>query len=495
MIPYIEITPISPEAILIQDMETKARRMIKKILENNPDASDATILAVLFQDKVIEKTVSKQKNYSFSSLIRRCRIERSEFAQGRTAEENKAINVMMTLLREQKRANNFELGTEVIRSLGPEAYNWIRSKFPDLCTEARRKLKILKSVQKDTRIPPIQPESVKPYFTQPRASSQGQRTQARSQARITTQPRASSQGQRTQVKPQPGATSQRQQIPAPGIQQRGVQAHGTTSTVFRGAQIQSRSRILTTIPLARIVDIMDEILVRQPGITVDKLRQETFQQIVSTRLRSFKATQVDYQDALDSLTEMCRRIVRLQKEMTIKDFMERIRRQRDLIFDQRRKQSKRFPPGEKIHLPAGLNIRSPTAVVIPQPEEEVDPHKGTEEDDDDIETLVVIKGGVKIEIRDPKLEDDDDIQEILVEEGEPDIEDIPLVQVKQEVTEKDEDDPAADKEKDKKKQSKRDEPPEETKPEKRSPKKKSKLFVEPEKKRLTGLVVRSKYGE
>ena len=155
MIPYIEITPISPEAILIQDMETKARRMIKKILENDPDASDATILAVLFQDKVIEKTVSKQKNYSFSSLIRRCRIERSEFAQGRTAEENKAINVMMTLLREQKRANNFELGTEVIRSLGPEAYNWIRSKFPDLCTEARRKLKILKTVQKDTRIPPI----------------------------------------------------------------------------------------------------------------------------------------------------------------------------------------------------------------------------------------------------------------------------------------------------------------------------------------------------
>ena len=469
MIPYIEITPISPEAILIQDMETKARRMIKKTLEKEPDASDATIMSVLFQDRVIEKTVSKQKSYSFAPLIRRCRMERSEFTQGRTAEENKAINIMMTLLRGQKRANNFELGTEVIRNLGPEAYNRIRNRFPDLCTEARRKLKILKSVKKDIRIPPIQPESVKPYFTQPKASSQGKRAQVKPPARAA---------------PQPRITSQRPQTQVSGIPQRGAQAHRTATVVPGGAQIQSRSRILTTIPLARIVDIMDGILVKQPDITVDRLRQETFQQIVSTRLRSFKATQVDYQDALDSLTEMCRRIVRLQKEMTIKDFMERIRRQRDLIFDQRRKQSKRFPPGEKIHLPAVLNIRSPTAAVIPQPEERTDSKKEAEEDDDDIETLVVIKGGVKIEVRDPKLGEDDDIQEVLVEEKDPDIEEIPLVQVKQEVTERDEDDPISDKRKDKRKQSKQDEPPEETKPEKRSPKKKSRLFVEPEKKKI-----------
>ena len=227
---------------------------------------------------------------------------------------------------------------------------------------------------------------------------------------------------------------------------------------------------------------MDEILVRQPNITVDKLRQETFQQIVSTRLRSFKATQVDYQDALDSLTEMCRRVVRLQKEMTIKVFMEKIRRQRDLIFDRRKKQSRRFPPGEKIHIPAVLNIRSPTAAVIPQPERKTDLQQGAEGGDDDIETLVVIKGGVKIEIQDPKIEEDDEVQEILVEEGEPDIEEIPLVQIKQETTGRDEDDPDPDEKKDKNKQSKRVDPPEGTQPEGKSPKKKSKLFVEPEKK-------------
>ena len=68
-----------------------------------------------------------------------------------------------------------------------------------------------------------------------------------------------------------------------------------------------------------------------------------------------------------------------------------------------------------------------------------------------------------------------------MEEGDPDIEEVPLVQVKQETTGRDEDDPDPNGKKDKKKQSKRVDPPEETKPERKSPRKKSKLFVEPEK--------------
>ena len=77
LVPYLEIKPLSPVAIRLHQMEAKALKMIRQVLQNDPEASEATILAVLFQDKEIEKTVIREKKYSFGPLIKQVREERS----------------------------------------------------------------------------------------------------------------------------------------------------------------------------------------------------------------------------------------------------------------------------------------------------------------------------------------------------------------------------------------------------------------------------------
>ena len=136
--------------------------------------------------------------------------------------------------------------------------------------------------------------------------------------------------------------------------------------------------------------------------------------------------------------------------------MEGIRRQSDLILDKRKKQSRKFPPGEKVRVPIALNIRSPVAATVPQDtdrrEPDPEPVKQEEDEDDDIELLVVIRGGVQIEVKDkkikeePKEKDEPLIGEFIVDTA---IKQEPGSQVKVEIKEEgeDEEDPNPEKEK------------------------------------------------
>ena len=192
------------------------------------------------------------------------------------------------------------------------------------------------------------------------------------------------------------------------------------------AATRGSSGLLTSIPLQRIVKIMEELVENKPNLTVDGLRRAAFQKIVNlSALKNFKPGQIDYQDALKSLTEICSKIVQIQRDTNLNRFMEGIRRQSDLILDKRKKQSRRFPPGEKVRVPIALNIRSPVAAMIPpdtgSKEPDPEPVKQEEDQDDDIELLVVIRDGVQIGVKDrkikeePKDEDEPVIGEFIVE--------------------------------------------------------------------------------
>ena len=91
--------------------------------------------------------------------------------------------------------------------------------------------------------------------------------------------------------------------------------------------------------------------------------------------------------------------------------MEGIRRQSDLILDKRKKQSHKFPPGEKSQgsfrtkHPFSSSSNSPSGHLAerkPEPE----PVKQEEDEDDDIELLVVIRDGVQIGVKGKKIKEE-----------------------------------------------------------------------------------------
>ena len=462
MVPYIEIKPLSPVAIRLHQMEAKALGMIRQVIQNDPEASEATILAVLFQDKEIEKTVIREKKYSFGPLIKQAREERS--MQGWQGREKKVMEILTATLKEKKRASNNELMLTVTQAIGKRAFNTIKNRFATWCTEARRSMKLLKSQTEKAR-PQARQQTIRPYFSQPAP-------------RVT--------GLQPQPRRQPTATVTRSQS-GMGIGNVAVAGRASTGTVAT----RGTSRLLTTIPLQRIVMIMEELAENKPNLTVDGLRKAAFQRIVNlSALKNYGPDQIDYQDALKSLTEICSKIVQIQKDTNLDRFMEGIRRQSDLILDKRKKQSRKFPPGEKVRVPIALNIRSPVAATVPpdtgRMEPDPEPVKQEEDEDDDIELLVVIRDGVQIGVKDkkikkePKDEGEPVIGEFIVDTA---IKQEPGTQVKVEVKKEGEDDEDLDPEKKKAEQKedplkgvgepKKDDPPrKDTEPKKDDPPKK-----------------------
>ena len=472
MVPYIEIKPLSPVAIRLHQMEAKASKMIKQVLQNDSEASDATILAVLFQDKEIEKTVAREQNYSFAALIRQSREERSQQSwQGR---EKRIMDILTSTLKERKRASNHELSLTVTQKIGKRAFNAVKNRFPSLCTEARRTMKLLKS-QTEKAVAPAKQQSIKPYFSQPASRGMGLQPQPMRQPTAT-------------------VTRSQSRVRTGNIAVAGGVVTGAAAT--RGS-----SGFLASIPLQRIVKIMEELVENKPNLTVDGLRRAAFQKIVNlSALKNYRPDQIDYQDALKSLTEICSTIVQVQRDTNLNRFMEGIRRQSDLILDKRKKQSRKFPPGEKVRVPFALNIRSPVAATVPpdtgRGKPEPEPVKQEEDEDDDIELLVVIRDGVQIGVKGKKIkEEPEDKDEPVIGEFKIDtaVKQEPSTQVKVEIKKegKDEEDPdpekkTADRKEDIPKRDaepKKDDPPrKDTEPKKDEPPKKDDDQVDPSEK-------------
>ena len=433
LVPYIEIKPLSPVAIRLHQMEAKALKMIRQVIQNDPEASEATILAVLFQDKEIEKTVIREKKYSFEPLIKQAREERS--MQGWQGREKKVKEILTATLKERKRASNHELMLTVTQKIGKRAFNTIKNRFSTWCTEARRTMKLLKSQTEKATSQARQP-TIRPYFSQPAPRGRGLSIP--------------STGSQPQPMRQPSAIVTRSQS---GMRVGNVAVAG--GVVAGAAATRGSSRLLTSIPLQRIVMIMEELAADKPNLTVDGLRKAAFQKIVNlSALKNYGPDQIDYQDALKSLTEICSKIVQIQKDTNLDRFMEGIRRQSDLILDKRKKQSRKFPPGEKVRVPIALNIRSPVAATVPpdtgRREPDPEPVRQEEDEDDDIELLVVIRDGVQIGVKDkkikkePKDEGEPVIGEFIVET---EIKQEPGTQVKVEIKKEGEDDEDPDPEK------------------------------------------------
>ena len=410
--------------------------MIRQVLQNDPEASEATILAVLFQDKEIEKTVIREKKYSFEPLIKQAREERS--MQGWQGREKRVMKILTATLKERKRASNHELALTVTQEIGKRAFNTIKNRFSTWCTEARRTMKLLKS-QSEKATPQTRQQTIKPYFSQPA-------------------PRGT--GLQPQPIRQPTATVTRSQS---RMRTGNIAVAG--GVVTGAAATRGSSGLLASIPLQRIVKIMEELVENKPNLTVDGLRKAAFQRIVNlSALKNYSPDQIDYQDALKSLTEICSTIVRIQRDTNLNRFMEGIRRQSDLILDKRKKQSRKFPPSEKVRVPIALNIRSPVAATIPldtgSTEPDPEPVKQEEDEDDDIELLVVIRDGVQIGVKDKKVKkepidkDEPVIGEFIVETA---IKQEPGAQVKVEIKKEGEDEEDPDPEK--KKADKKDDPP------------------------------------
>ena len=198
------------------------------------------------------------------------------------------MEILTATLKERKRASNHELMLTVTQEIGKRAFNTIKNRFSTWCTDARRSMKLLKS-QTEKAAPQARQQTIRPYFSQPA-------------------PRGT--GLQPQPTRQPTATVTRSQS---RMRIGNVAVAG--GVVTGAAATRGTSKLLTSVPLQRIVKIMEELVEDKPNLTIDGLRKAAFQRIVNLNaLKNFKPDQIDYQDALKSLTEICSKIVQIQRD-------------------------------------------------------------------------------------------------------------------------------------------------------------------------------------
>ena len=284
----------------------------------NKNIKDEEITTKLMEDDVIRKRIEELQSYSFSPLIQACRRKREPH---RITTKEGIIEMMMKKISE-KRTTNVELKNLIVISLGPRIFELHRHNFEKLCTEARRRVKEKREAQKKSQ-----------EGTASKTTRSGQTTLA---SFVTQMGRA---------KPKP---------PTHGLirPSHRIQPQPSQQTV---TQVQPGTK-LDSIPLARIVEIMTNVIYKKPNLTMSELRHYVIHALASTNLKSFKVIQLDYQAVYDEVTSICNKVIQQVKDYRVEVCLKSLQQYAE---NMKRPVKKRKDMGYR--LPEVIDIRSPPA--------------------------------------------------------------------------------------------------------------------------------------
>ena len=221
-----------------------------------------------------------------------------------------------------------ELRDLIVVTLGPRIFELHRHNFEKLCTEARRRVKERKEAQ------------VK--------SQEGTASKTAKKGRMSMGSLAASMSRAKPKPPTHGLTrpSHRMQPPLQ-LQPRPTQQ--TTTQVRPGTKLDS-------IPLARIVEIMTDVIYKKPKLTMSELRHYVIHALASTNLKSYRVIQLDYQAVYDEVTTICNKVIQQVKDYRVEVCLKSLQQYAE---NMKRPVKKRKDMGYK--LPEVIDIRSPPA--------------------------------------------------------------------------------------------------------------------------------------
>ena len=113
---------------------------------------------------------------------------------------------------------------------------------------------------------------------------------------------------------------------------------------------------LDSIPLARIVEIMTDVIYQNPRLTMSELRHYVIHALASTNLKCYKVIQLDYQAVYDEVTNICNKVIQQVKDYQVEVCLKSLQ---EYANNMKRPRKKRKDMGYK--LPEIIDIRSPPA--------------------------------------------------------------------------------------------------------------------------------------
>ena len=324
LVPVIQLNPLPHTELKSYEFEIKIKRTINQLLDGNKDIKDEEITTKLMENDVIRKRIEELQSYSFSPLIQACRRQKEPH---RITTKEGVIEIMMKQISE-KNTTNVELRDLIVVNLGPRIFELHRHNFEKLCTEARRRVKEKKEAQ------------VKPQV--------GTASKTAKKGRMSMGSLAASMGRAKPKPPTHGLTrpSQRMQ-PQLQLQPRSLQQIAT--------QVRPGTK-LDSIPLARIVEIMTNVVYKKPKLTMSELRHYVIHALASTNLKSYRVIQLDYQAVYDEVTNICNKVIQGVKDYRVEVCLKSLQQYAE---NMKRPVKKRKDMGYK--LPEVIDIRSPPA--------------------------------------------------------------------------------------------------------------------------------------
>ena len=320
LVPVIRLDPLPHTELKSYEFEIKIKKSINRLLEENKDIKDEEITTKLMEDDIIRKRIKELQSYSFSPLIQACRRQKEPH---KITTKEGVIEMMMKKISE-KRATNVELRDLILSSLGPRIFELHRHDFEKLCTEARRRVKEQKEAQVKSQV-----------GTASKTIRKGQMSVA---SFVTPLGRA---------KPKPPTHGLIR--PSHRVQPQPQPSQQTATQVRPGTKLDS-------IPLARIVEIMTNVIYRKPKLTMSELRHYVIHALASTNLRSFRVIQLDYQAVYDEVTSICNKVIQQVKDYRVEVCLKSLQQ---YAANMKRPVKKRKDMGYR--LPEVIDIRSPPA--------------------------------------------------------------------------------------------------------------------------------------
>ena len=340
LVPVIRLNPLPHTELKSYEFEIKIKKNINQLLDENKDIKDEEITTKLMENDVIRKRIEELQSYSFSPLIKACRRQKEPH---RITTKEGVIEIMVKQISE-KSTTNVELRDLIVVTLGPRIFELHRHNFENLCTEARRRVKEKREAQAK--------------------SQEGTASKTAKKGRMSLGSLAASLGK---AKPKPPTRGLGRAKPKPPT-------HGLTRPSHRmQPQLQSRLQLqpqpsqqtttqvrpgtkLDSIPLARIVEVMTNVMYQKPKLTMSELRYYVIHALGATNLKCYKVIQLDYQAIYDEVTNICNKVIQAVKDYRVEVCLKSLQQYAE---NMKRPVKKRRNMGYK--LPEVIDIRSPPA--------------------------------------------------------------------------------------------------------------------------------------
>ena len=273
LVPVIRLNPLPHTELKSYEFEIKIKKAINQLLDGNKDIRDEEITTKLMENDVIRKRIEELQSYSFSPLIQACRKQKEPH---RITTKEGVIEIMVKQISE-KSTTNVELRDLIVVTLGPRIFELHRHNFEKLCTEARRRVKEKKEAQVKSQ------EGTASKTAKKGRMSLG--SLAASLGKAKPKPPTHSLG-RAKPKPPTHGLIRPSHRMQPQLQLQPQPSQQTTTQVRPGTKLDS-------IPLARIIQVMTNIMYQKPKLTMSELRYHVIHALGATNLKCYKVIQLE----------------------------------------------------------------------------------------------------------------------------------------------------------------------------------------------------------